>query len=497
MRISSCLDFSPDEEVAVLVELSMVEQRYQAVREVIDSGDSITEIAARYGVDRRTLHRWLVRYANGGLEALATRSNRPDTCPHQMDPAIEARLVVLRRSHPRWGPRTLATKLRAEFEHGPSRAAIYRALVRHQLILPVPAKRTKASYRRWERSRSMELWQMDVVSRIYLTDGTQLHCVTGIDDHSRYCVSAQLMTRATAKPVCDALLLALRRHGVPDEILTDNGKVFTGHLLAKPATVLFDRILQNNGVKHRLTAPYSPTTTGKVERLHRTMRDDFFSVNTFDTIEETQGALDTWVNEYNTQREHQSLGDIAPIRRFELARRGDALEVIDGDYAEADPSLRKSLARTVDDKGRVLILRYRYHVGRAYVGEIVAVSLDNGLLRVHHRGVLIATHARRHRPEFDDRFTDRPKSVRAGQPTMGDVVYRTVDNNGSLSFAGTSYRAGNFYKGRLVGVRLVGDTVQITIDGQLIRTHKARHDRSKEFGALAMPNGKPRSHGVA
>ncbi|HWD96716.1 MAG TPA: helix-turn-helix domain-containing protein [Acidimicrobiales bacterium] len=201
----------------MLVELSMVEMRYQAVREVISSGDPITVVAARYGVDRRTLHRWLTKYANGGLEALATRSNKPDTCPHQMDPVIEARLVVLRRSHPRWGPRTLRTKLREEFDPAPSRAAIYRALVRHQLIIPVPAKRSAASYKRWERSKAMELWQMDVVSRIYLSDGTQLHCVTGIDDHSRFCVSAQLVTRATAKPVCDALLLVkeVRPHWRP------------------------------------------------------------------------------------------------------------------------------------------------------------------------------------------------------------------------------------------------------------------------------------------
>jgi transposase-like protein len=205
----------------MLVELSMVEQRYQAVREVLDSGATITDVAARYGVDRRTLHRWLTRYATGGLEALATRSSKPDTSPTQMDPVIEARLVALRRSHPHWGPRTLATKLRQEFAHAPARSSIYRALVRHQLIVPIERKRSAASYKRWERSKSMELWQMDVVSRIYLTNGTQLHCITGIDDHSRFCVSATLVARATAKPVCDALLLALNRHGVPEEILTD------------------------------------------------------------------------------------------------------------------------------------------------------------------------------------------------------------------------------------------------------------------------------------
>lgn len=127
----------------------------------------------------------------------------------------------MRRVHPSWGPRTLKTKLVNEFaERAPSRAAIYRALVRHQLITPTPRRRPASSYKRWERSRSMELWQMDVVGRIFLTDGTELKCVTGIDDHSRFCVSAYLVTRATAQPVCDALLAALRRHGVPQEILT-------------------------------------------------------------------------------------------------------------------------------------------------------------------------------------------------------------------------------------------------------------------------------------
>ncbi len=479
----------------MLRELSMVEQRYQAVREVLDTGATITDVAARYGVDRTTLHHWLRRYANGGLEALATKSSRPDTCPHQIDPVIEARVVVLRRSHPRWGPRTLASKLRLEFDPAPSRSAIYRALVRHQLIVPTARKRAKSSYVRWERNRSMELWQMDVVSRIFLTDGTQLHCVTGIDDHSRYCVSAQLVRRATAQPVCDALLLALRRHGVPEEILTDNGRVFTGRLKNPNTLVLFDRICLNNGITHRLTAPYSPTTTGKVERLHRTMRREFFELNTFETLEETQAALDAWVVEYNTEREHQSLGDLPPIRRFELARR-DSLEVIDGEAREPEASVTKSLARVVDDKGRVVVLRYRYHVGKAYVGETVAVSLKDGLLSVHHRGALVATHARRHLPEDDVKFTDQPKVARPATPSLGDVVYRTVDPSGAVSFAGTSYRAGNKFKGRVAGVRLVGDSVQVTIDGDLVRTHKARHDRSKEFGALAQPQGKRRK-GVA
>jgi len=157
-----------------LAELSMLEQRYLAVREVLDTGATVTDVAARHGVDRRTLHRWLVRYANDGMGALAEKSSKPDRCPHQLSPVIEARIISMRTTHPGWGPRTILTKLRREFDGVPSRSGIYRCLVRHRLIEPKARRRQRKDYQRWERSRSMELWQMDVVGRIYLSDGTAL-----------------------------------------------------------------------------------------------------------------------------------------------------------------------------------------------------------------------------------------------------------------------------------------------------------------------------------
>ena len=96
-----------------------------------------------------------------------------------------------------------------------------------------------------------------------------------MDDHSRFCVSARLMQRERTQPVCDGLAEAMRAHGVPEQILTDNGKVFTGRFHHPPVEVLFDRICRENGVEHLLTAPRSPTTTGKVERFHRTLRLEF------------------------------------------------------------------------------------------------------------------------------------------------------------------------------------------------------------------------------
>jgi transposase InsO family protein len=483
----------------MLTELSMVEQRYLAVREVLDTAATVTDVAARYGVDRRTLHRWLVRYANEGLGALEDKNSKPGHCPHQLATVIEARIVEMRRAHPLWGPRTILTKLRKEFDDVPSRSGIYRCLVRHNLIEPKTRRRRRSDYKRWERSRSMELWQMDVVSRIYLSDGTPLSAVTGIDDHSRFCVIAKLVPRATARPVCDALLEGFARHGVPEQILTDNGRVFTAKASNKGSLVLFDRICHNNGVRHILTAPYAPTTTGKIERLHRTMRKEFFDLHTFDTIEAAQAALDAWVLSYNTQREHQSIGDVAPIARFELARRSEPLEIIDGDLTETPPPPLRRVRRVVDVGGRISVLKFRYHVGKHLAGCSVEVENADGLLQVTYNGVLVATHAKRHLDEDDARFEGRPKATRPSAPTVGFEVLRSVDTSGSVSFAGIGYRVGNRYKGQEAGVRVVGDTVQITIDAQLVRTHKARHDRSKEYGAMAQPTGKARSRrdGVA
>ena len=91
--------------------------------------------------------------------------------------------------------------------------------------------------------------------------------------------------------------MAMRTFGVPQEILTDNGKVFTGRFGPGTGEVLFDRICRENGIKHILTAPRSPTTTGKVERWHKTMRREFLNGKVFESIADAQEQLDRWVHE--------------------------------------------------------------------------------------------------------------------------------------------------------------------------------------------------------
>jgi transposase len=203
----------------------------QPVMEVLRDGLTVIEVAERYGVSRQTVHGWLGRSAAGGLEALADRSHRPDSRPHQMPATVEAHLCELRRRHPQWGQRRLAHELaRGGIDPPPGLTSIYRALVRNGLIQARARRRPKAAWRRWERARPMELWQLDVMGGIWLTDGRELKAVTGIDDHSRFCVAVGLVERANAAAVCRVFRAALDRHSSPEELLTDHGKVFTGRL---------------------------------------------------------------------------------------------------------------------------------------------------------------------------------------------------------------------------------------------------------------------------
>jgi transposase InsO family protein len=302
---------------SVLVELSVVEQRYRAVLAVL-AGESVIEVAAQVGVARQTVHTWLARYRDEGLGGLVDRSHRPEFCPHQSPVEVEAAVCELRREHPRWGSRRLAHELgRSGMVPVPSASTVYRILVRHGLVDAKTRRRRREDYKRWERDAPMALWQLDIVGGVFLADGREVKVVTGVDDHSRFCVIASACLRATGRAVCLAFARALERYGVPEEVLTDNGRQFTARF-GRGGEVLFDRICRDNGIVHRLTQPASPTTTGKVERFHQTLRRDLLADHDpFIDLEDVQAALDRWVaDDYNTRRPHRSLDMTPPAERF-------------------------------------------------------------------------------------------------------------------------------------------------------------------------------------
>jgi transposase InsO family protein len=301
----------------MLWELSVTEQRYRAVLEV-RAGVPVTEVAERYGVSRQSVHAWLRRYRDEGPSGLADRSHKVNHHPWQIPAELESAICELRRAHRKWGPKRLVFEMDRRGHGTVTRSTVYRVLVRNGLIEPKSRKRRRQDYKRWERPVAMQLWQLDVTASAFLADGREVKIVTGIDDHSRYCVIAKAVMRATARPVCQAFLEAMSVYGVPEEVLSDNGTVFTGRFIKpRPAAVLFERICRENGITQRLTRPASPTTTGKIERLHQSLQNELLNDHgPFKSIEDLQAALDAWRQEYNTDRPHQSLEMAFPASRF-------------------------------------------------------------------------------------------------------------------------------------------------------------------------------------
>jgi transposase InsO family protein len=247
------------------------------------------------------------------LAGLADHSHRPHFQPRQIHADVEALISQLRGTHPRWGPRRLAYELaKAGVSPVPSLSTIYRVLVRHGLVLARKRKRRRQDYKRRERDAPMQLWQLDITGSVFLADGTELKLVSGIDDHSRFCVIATVVRRATARVVCRAFIIAMRAYGIPEEVLSDNGKQFTGRFgKPRPAEVLFERICRCSGIRQLLTKPYSPTTTGKVERWHQTLQTEFLcDAGPFASVEEAQAAVDAWREEYNHRRPSLGVGEV-------------------------------------------------------------------------------------------------------------------------------------------------------------------------------------------
>jgi hypothetical protein len=173
---------------------------------------------------------------------------------------------------------------------------------------------------------------------------------------------------------------------VPAQVLTDNGKVFTGRFAQPPVEVLFDRICRENGVDHILTQPRSPTTTGKIERFHRSLRVEFNTRQVFRNLKTAQEALDEWVTYYNTQRPHQALGDATPASRFQGG------ETQKRDLARPpERSSEQWVSRRVARNGIVCVDSQHISVGKNYSGSTCDVLVSDGLFQLWVGNELLRT----------------------------------------------------------------------------------------------------------
>jgi transposase InsO family protein len=479
-----------------LVVLSVVEQRLDAVRAVL-AGADVVEVAARLGVHRSTLHRWVARYLSEQLAGLADRSHRPHACPRQVADAVEVAVAEMRREHARWGSRRIRLEMLRKpgpWISGdlavPSERTIDRLLQRKGLLRARPRKRPRDSYVRFERPGPMQLWQMDIVEGIWLVNPVtgelrEAKVVTAVDDHSRFCVIAKVVERATGRAVCLALAEALTRFGVPEEILTDNGKQFTdrfGNHGTRNGEVLFDKICRRNGITHRLTAPFSPNQNGKVERFHGTFRPDFLdAAEPFTSLEEAQAAVDAWVADYNAERPHQALDTrqpVTPQQRFAPIPAADRnrLELwlppllipsptAAGGDTVTDPEPAPSggpveFDKVVPPSGNMLLAGRQFWLGPARAGQVVRFWADCDLIHLFIGGTRVKT-VRSHLSVNDLAKLAAQGAVPAGPSPLppvqdGDAVEveRCVNSFGLVSLGGHRLLAAEILAGRQVGIRI-------------------------------------------
>lgn len=520
-----------------LVVLSIVEQRLDAVRSVL-GGVALTEVAVQVGVHRATLHRWVTRYLVDGLTGLSDRSHRPASCPHQVATVVEVKIAEIRREHPRWGAKRIRMELLRKPVDGitvPAERTIVRILARQGLVRSRPRKRPRSSFKRFERPGPMQLWQVDIVGGLPMVDVRtgevwEAKVVTGVDDHSRFCVMATVVPRATGRAVCLAFAQALLRFGVPEEVLSDNGKVFTDRF-GKRGEVLFDKICRKNGITHRLTEPESPNQNGKVERFHGTFRPEFLDVaEPFTCVEDAQAAVDRWVVGYNTDRPHQALDDTVPVtpdERFEpvpaeqralvelwLPPTLDVAVKPDGqdsasaeDAPEIPPLLPEPWAggavefdRIIPPSGNLSVANRQFWLGPARAGLTVTFWADTDVIHLLIAGARVKT-VRSHLSVNDLAALAAMGGRAAGPPPLpppeeGVVleVDRTVSRNGIVSLGARQLLAAEILGGRRVSIRIEAQTLQffdpVTRELLRIRPNPLSYEQARRLRG-ARPAGPP------
>jgi transposase len=190
----------------MLWELSVAEQRYRAVLEV-GAGVPVTEVAARYGVSRQSVHTWLRRYRQEAIAGLEDRSHRVHDHPWRIAAEIEETICELRRAHPGWGPRRLVFEMDRLGYGTVTRSAVYRTLVRNGLIDPQSRRRSRKDYRRCERPVPMQLWQLMVARqniRAGMIHAGKTATVTCENNHFRIVVdgeTAAVVPRTTTSEI--------------------------------------------------------------------------------------------------------------------------------------------------------------------------------------------------------------------------------------------------------------------------------------------------------
>ena len=279
-------------------------------------GEPVAKLAGEVRVSRKTVYRWIGRFREAGTAGLVNRSSKPRCLQRRIGGDTEEQILRLRATR-RWGPLRIAGQLQLAV------ATVYRMLRRYGLQrLPGPVREP---VRRYEATAPGALVHLDVMHLFALKGKKPALQFTVVDDYTRQAY-AFLAPKRTAQAALHALQEAQRYFGYRFKaVLTDNDTTFTlaGHPhlwrdkwgRSEPPPTQFTKGCALLGITHRRTRVRRPQTNGKVERFHRTIRDECWRPTLFESEQEREQALTEYLWFYNHERGHSALNGRTPDQR--------------------------------------------------------------------------------------------------------------------------------------------------------------------------------------
>jgi transposase InsO family protein len=342
--------------------VSVVDQRGEFCRLAGLEGANVSVLCARFGISRQTGYVWLARYGAGA--PLTDRSRRPEHSPGRSSAAVEAAVLELRDAHPAWGARKIVRRLHDLGQAAPAASTVHAILFRNGRI--ERSSPSGQAYTRFERAAPNQLWQMDFKGKVQLASGEWCHTLSVIDDHSRFAVALQACADEQTATVRFRLERALRIHGLPQAIYTDNGAPWGGGVPGQwtPLRVWLARL----GIALIHARPYHPQARGKNERFHRSLKAEVFAVAPIQGLGRAQSALQRWRRIYNHERPHQGIGMAVPASRYRLSPRSFPKHLTGPVYDTGEIVRRVGTTKAyVSFKGRL------WRVPQAFLTEALAI----------------------------------------------------------------------------------------------------------------------------
>lgn len=352
-------------------------ERVKFITALLERDESFSEQCARFGISRQNGYKWLARYEEGGLEALADRSRRPHTNSRAIAPSVVQLIIELRTKRPSWGPRKLLTVLERDYPKlsFPVASTVGSVLVTHGLVGRRRRRASAVGYgpKLSEFTGPNAVWCADFKGQ-FLVGRQYCHPLTITDGYSRYLLNCTGLQRTLHSPVQDTFDVTFREYGLPRVIRTDNGPPF-----ASVTTGGLSRLavwLIQLGIKPERIVPGHPEQNGRHERMHRTLKAET-AKPPMTTFAAQQRAFDSFVDDYNNVRPHEALGQQVPAEWYTPSRRRYPRELEDPEYPKHFATQRAY------PNGVITVGKTQWYLSGCLANQLVGLDpLDDGCWRV-------------------------------------------------------------------------------------------------------------------